>query len=128
MISAQSIFGLMALPLVINGQNCDPGVCKGIAGLIYSEEDNRCAWADEVGCSVKGEAQKYESYSVSITADFFLLIPSYPIDLGYDTDCSDLGLGEFKAIDFVLPDPAMDPDQVNVVYFFTVPLGLATMC
>ena len=72
MISAQSIFGLMALPLVINGQNCDPGVCKGIAGLIYSEEDNRCAWADEVGCSVKGEAcHKIKKVILKVTADFF---------------------------------------------------------
>ena len=35
-------------------QNCDPGVCAGIPGLVYYAELDQCAWPDEVGCSLQG--------------------------------------------------------------------------
>jgi len=40
--------------LVVFAQDCDPGVCSGIPGLVYNSELDQCAWPDEVGCSLKG--------------------------------------------------------------------------
>ena len=40
---------------VVCSQNCDPGVCAGIPGLVYNAELDQCAWPDEVGCSLKGK-------------------------------------------------------------------------
>ncbi len=40
---------------VVLAQNCDPGVCAGIPGLVYNAELDQCAWPDEVGCSLQGK-------------------------------------------------------------------------
>ena len=36
-------------------QNCDPGPCIEIPGLVYNAELEECAWPDEVGCSLEGK-------------------------------------------------------------------------
>lgn len=45
---------LLALVVECQLQDCDPGVCAGIPGLVYNAELDQCAWPDEVGCHLSG--------------------------------------------------------------------------
>jgi len=92
-MKALGVFVAATLAAVTMGQNsCDPGVCKGVPGLVYNADLDQCAWADEMGCELK--------------------------DLGFNTDCSGLGSFELKALDFdlgaALPE-GMTPDNYFLV-------------
>ena len=54
-MTALGVLVVAAMAAVALGQdNCDPGVCKGVPGLVYNAELDQCAWADEMGCDLKG--------------------------------------------------------------------------
>ena len=46
-------------------QNCDPGPCAELPGLVYNAELEECAWPDEVGCSLGGNKNKVYSTDIS---------------------------------------------------------------
>ena len=50
---------LFATFYLVQGQDCDPGVCKDIPGLVYNAELDQCAWPDEMGCSLQGNSVGY---------------------------------------------------------------------
>ena len=67
------IIGYIRLQYIAIGyaQNCDPGPCAELPGLVYNAELEECAWPDEVGCSLEGNKNKvYRKFS-------FLKYPHY---------------------------------------------------
>ena len=54
------IIGYIRLQYIAIGyaQNCDPGPCAELPGLVYNAELEECAWPDEVGCSLGGNKNK----------------------------------------------------------------------
>ena len=46
-------------------QNCDPGPCIEIPGLVYNADLEECAWPDEVGCSLEGNKHIFNSSKLS---------------------------------------------------------------
>merc|ERR1711936_202302 len=56
---------------------CEPCICREIPGLVYDEEENGCAWPDEVGCKLS--------------------------DLGFAASCDGEEAGVLKAVDFEMP-------------------------
>ena len=46
-------------------QNCDPGPCIEIPGLVYNADLEECAWPDEVGCSLEGNKNIFKSSKLS---------------------------------------------------------------
>ena len=57
------IIGYIRLQYIAIGyaQNCDPGPCAELPGLVYNAELEECAWPDEVGCSLEGNKNKAEN-------------------------------------------------------------------
>merc|ERR1712004_286924 len=72
------LFFILAIQQGI-AQNCDPGPCAELPGLVYNAELEECAWPDEVGCSLG--------------------------DLGISADCNGLEAGEFTSLDSDIPNP-----------------------
>ena len=61
------IIGYIRLQYIAIGyaQNCDPGPCAELPGLVYNAELEECAWPDEVGCSLGGNKNKFYSTDIS---------------------------------------------------------------
>ncbi|TRY73303.1 hypothetical protein TCAL_15787 [Tigriopus californicus] len=70
-------------------QNCQPGPCTRILGLVYNAELDQCAWPDEVGCSLQ--------------------------DLGYNANCNGLGAFDLKPVDFEVN--GIPADRTSDQYF-----------
>eukprot|EP00095_Tigriopus_kingsejongensis_P011760 maker-scaffold241_size241811-snap-gene-1.14 protein:Tk11760 transcript:maker-scaffold241_size241811-snap-gene-1.14-mRNA-1 annotation:"chitin binding peritrophin-" len=86
---ATKVLLLICLGGGVWSQNCNPGPCSRIPGLVYNADLDQCAWPDEIGCSLN--------------------------DLGYNTDCGSLNPFELKAVDFeVLGIPS---DRTSDQYF-----------
>ena len=80
----------------INNNNCDPGICGSIPGLVYNADLDQCAWPDEVGCSLNGKSDHH------IRRDEFYVSPFSP-GLGYlAATCSDTSAYGLKPADFDL--------------------------
>ena len=70
------IIGYIRLQYIAIGyaQNCDPGPCAELPGLVYNAELEECAWPDEVGCSLGGNKNKvYRKFSFLKYPDYLLI-------------------------------------------------------
>ena len=76
------IIGYIRLQYIAIGyaQNCDPGPCAELPGLVYNAELEECAWPDEVGCSLGGNKNKvYRKFSFLKYPDYLLISLLYTL-------------------------------------------------